>query len=91
MIINAGYDKSKIALATKAGLKMLLPRPPNNCFPIIIVKNPPSIGIHQGTVGGSVRPNNAPAKKALPSPKILLCVIKGFSKITALTAAAKTK
>ncbi len=62
--------RSKIALAPKAGLKILCPRPPKAHLTKAIANTEPTMGTHQATVEGRIKPTKRPVTAALPSPKM---------------------
>ncbi len=83
---------SKIALAPKAGLKILWPKPPKGSLTKAMARIEPITGIHQAVPGGKIKPSSRPVTAALPSPNTPLGV-KGTLSITASvnTAAAVLK
>ncbi len=59
-----GHAISRNTRAVSAGLKMLLPSPPNRCFATNMAMRPPAAIIHQGAVGGRFMPRSMPVTSA---------------------------
>ncbi|MBA7712145.1 hypothetical protein ES703_121115 [subsurface metagenome] len=55
------------ALAPRAGLNMLCPKPPKASLTIPIANIEPTATIHKGIVGGRIKPSRIPVTTALPS------------------------
>lgn len=67
VVICAGNEMSKNIRPTSAGLKMFLPKPPKDIFPIPMAANAPIAKIHAGRLDGTLKASNTPVMMADPS------------------------
>jgi hypothetical protein len=90
VVIATGQEATRNALPIKAGLKILQPKPPKNCLPIMIATAEPIAAIHKGIVDGRQKASNKPVITALPSLIVTSrCII--FWAITSLSRAVITQ
>ncbi len=61
-----GNAACRNARPSSAGLKMFWPRPPKISLPNAIATTPPKNAIHNGKLGGNVRPSSNPV--IMPDP-----------------------
>ena len=70
VVICAGNEIRRNTRPTNAGLKILLPNPPNDILPTPIANNAPRITIHTGKFDGRLNASNTPVRMAEPSPTV---------------------
>ena len=70
VVIATGKAACKTARPTNAGLKELLPNPPNTYFPKPMAITPPKKAIQRGKDGGNVIPSSNPEMTADQSPTV---------------------
>ena len=81
--------KSRMALAPKAGLKMLCPKPPKASLIRAMAKMEPRTGTHQAAVEGRIKPTSRPVTAALQSPKIPRGVRGTLSRMASVNTALR--
>lgn len=67
VVICAGNEMSKNIRPTRAGLKMFLPKPPKDIFPMPMAANAPIARIHIGRFDGTLNASSTPVMMADPS------------------------
>src|SRR5690606_4290519 len=77
-VIWTGNDMSINTLPTRAGLKMLLPNPPNESLPMPTAARAPIMMIHHGKFEGTLKAKRIPVINAEPSETIGLVFIRYF-------------
>ena len=71
VVRDTGNAACRNARATRAGLNVLKPRPPNSAFPSRMAITPPANPIHNGRPGGRVKASRRPVITALKSPTVV--------------------